>query len=36
MFAPKCLALVSKHDMAETFRNCLGLIYTVRRHKRIF
>ena len=29
MFAPKCLALVSKHDMTETFRNCLGLIYTV-------
>ena len=29
MYAPKCLALVSKHDMSETFRNCLGLIYTV-------
>ena len=29
MFAPKCLALVSKHDMPDIFRNCLGLIYTV-------
>ena len=29
MFAPKCLALVSKHDMPDLFRNCLGLIYTV-------
>ncbi|XP_023320914.1 myotubularin-related protein 13 isoform X8 [Eurytemora carolleeae] len=29
MFAPKCLALISKHDMPELFRNCLGLIYTV-------
>jgi len=29
MYAPKCLALVSRHDMTESFRNCLGLIYTV-------
>jgi myotubularin-related protein 5/13 len=29
MYAPKCLALVSRHDMPEIFRNCLGLVYTV-------
>jgi len=29
MYAPKCLALVSRHDLTETFRNCLGLLYTV-------
>nr|XP_018897778.1 PREDICTED: myotubularin-related protein 13 isoform X2 [Bemisia tabaci] len=29
MYAPKCLVLVSCHDYIETFRNCLGIIYTV-------
>ncbi|XP_023930025.1 myotubularin-related protein 13 isoform X2 [Lingula anatina] len=29
MYAPKCLVLVSKFPEFETFRNCLGLIYTV-------
>ena len=29
MYAPKCLALVSRHDLTETFRNCLGLLFTV-------
>jgi len=29
MFAPKCLAMVSRHDMTDTFKNCLGLMYTV-------
>ena len=35
MFAPKCLALISKHDMTETFRNCLGLIYTVYTERMV-
>ena len=35
MYAPKCLALVSKHDMTETFRNCLGLIYTVYTERMV-
>jgi len=35
MYAPKCLALLSKHDMAETFRNCLGLIYTVYTERMV-
>ncbi|XP_014680959.1 PREDICTED: myotubularin-related protein 13-like [Priapulus caudatus] len=29
MFAPKSLALVSRLDYYETFRNCIGIIYTV-------
>lgn len=29
MYAPKCLALVSRLDYFSTFRNCLGIIYTV-------
>ncbi|XP_026287376.1 myotubularin-related protein 13 isoform X1 [Frankliniella occidentalis] len=29
MYAPKCLVLVSRQDYIETFRNCLGIIYTV-------
>lgn len=29
MYAPKCLVLVSRLDYFETFRNCLGTIYTV-------
>lgn len=29
MYAPKCLVLVSRLDYVETFRNCLGTIYTV-------
>ncbi len=29
MYAPKCLVLVSRLDNVETFRNCLGTIYTV-------
>lgn len=29
MFAAKCLVLVSRHDLPEVFRNCLGVIYTV-------
>ena len=29
MFAPKCLILLSRYDMPELFRNCLGLMYTV-------
>jgi myotubularin-related protein 5/13 len=29
MFAPKCLVLLSRHDMVESFRSCLKLIYTV-------
>ena len=29
MFAPKCLIFLSKYDMPDLFRNCLGLIYTV-------
>lgn len=29
MYAPKCLVLVSRLDYTETFRNCLGTIYTV-------
>lgn len=28
MYAPKCLVLVSRLDYTETFRNCLGTIYT--------
>ena len=28
MFSPKCLVLVSRLDYFETFRNCLGIIYT--------
>ncbi|XP_059480805.1 myotubularin-related protein 13 isoform X3 [Neocloeon triangulifer] len=28
MYAPKCLVLVSRLDYTETFRNCLGVIYT--------
>lgn len=28
MYAPKCLVLVSRLDYVETFRNCLGTIYT--------
>ncbi|XP_012944799.1 myotubularin-related protein 13 isoform X2 [Aplysia californica] len=29
MFAPKSIALISRHDYIEAFRNCLGIIYTV-------
>ncbi|CAG9860140.1 unnamed protein product [Phyllotreta striolata] len=29
MYAPKCLVLVSRLDYIETFRNCLGVIYSV-------
>lgn len=29
MYAPKCLVLVSRLSYFETFRNCLGIIYTV-------
>lgn len=29
MYAPKCLVLVSRLDYPETFKNCLGTIYTV-------
>lgn len=29
LFAPKCLVIVSRHDLPEVFRNCLGVIYTV-------
>ncbi|XP_055539835.1 myotubularin-related protein 13 [Wyeomyia smithii] len=29
MYAPKCLVIVSRLDYIETFRNCLGTIYTV-------
>lgn len=29
MYAPKCLVLVSRLDYSETFKNCLGTIYTV-------
>lgn len=29
MYAPKCLALVSRLDYSETFKNCLKTIYTV-------
>ncbi len=28
MFAPKCLALLSRHDDPETLRNCLSVLYT--------
>ena len=35
MYAPKCLALVSRHDMSETFRNCMGLIYTVYTERMV-
>lgn len=29
MYAPKCLVLISRLDYGETFKNCLGTIYTV-------
>ena len=29
MYAPTCLVLVSRHNYVETFRNCLGICYTV-------
>lgn len=29
LYAPKCLVLVSRLDYEETFKNCLGTIYTV-------
>ncbi|XP_073954790.1 LOW QUALITY PROTEIN: SET domain binding factor [Choristoneura fumiferana] len=29
MYAPKCLVIVSRQDYLDTFRNCLGIIYTV-------
>ncbi|XP_022215873.1 myotubularin-related protein 13 isoform X2 [Drosophila obscura] len=29
MYAPKCLVLISRLDCAETFKNCLGTMYTV-------
>lgn len=29
MYAPKCLVLVSRLDYIDTFRSCLGIIYTV-------
>ncbi len=29
MYAPKCLALISRLDYSETFKNCLKTIYTV-------
>ena len=29
MYAPKCLVLVSRLDYSDTFKNCLGTIYTV-------
>ncbi|XP_034117155.1 myotubularin-related protein 13 [Drosophila nasuta] len=29
MYAPKCLVLISRLDCADTFKNCLGTIYTV-------
>ncbi|XP_014253591.1 myotubularin-related protein 13 isoform X2 [Cimex lectularius] len=29
MYAPKCLVLVSRLDYIETFRNCLGIVYSV-------
>uniref|UniRef100_T1JDW2 Myotubularin-related protein 13 n=1 Tax=Strigamia maritima TaxID=126957 RepID=T1JDW2_STRMM len=29
MYAPKCLVLVSRLNYFETFRNCLGIVYTV-------
>ncbi|XP_055601637.1 myotubularin-related protein 13 [Uranotaenia lowii] len=29
MYAPKCLVIVSRMEYIETFRNCLGTIYTV-------
>nr|XP_049697564.1 myotubularin-related protein 5 isoform X2 [Helicoverpa armigera] len=29
MYAPKCLVIVSRQDYIDTFRNCLGIIYTV-------
>uniref|UniRef100_A0A6A7FYR4 Myotubularin-related protein 13-like n=6 Tax=Hirondellea gigas TaxID=1518452 RepID=A0A6A7FYR4_9CRUS len=29
MYAPRCLVLVSTLDCLQTFRNCLGLVYTV-------
>ena len=28
MFAPKCIALLSRHDDPETLKNCLSVIYT--------
>ncbi|CAL4080471.1 unnamed protein product, partial [Meganyctiphanes norvegica] len=29
MYAPKCLVLISTLDYFETFKNCLGIVYTV-------
>jgi len=29
MFAPKCLVLLSRHDMVDSFRSCLKVIYIV-------
>ncbi|RVE52553.1 hypothetical protein evm_002947 [Chilo suppressalis] len=29
MYAPKCLVIVSRQDYIDTFKNCLGIIYTV-------
>ncbi|CAG9571879.1 unnamed protein product [Danaus chrysippus] len=29
MYAPKCMVIVSRQDYIDTFRNCLGIIYTV-------
>ncbi|BES90651.1 Myotubularin protein [Nesidiocoris tenuis] len=29
MYAPKCLVLVSRLDYIETFRNCLGIVYSI-------
>lgn len=29
MYAPKCLVLISRLDYGDTFKNCLGTIYTV-------
>ncbi|XP_069180963.1 myotubularin-related protein 13 isoform X5 [Procambarus clarkii] len=29
MYAPKCLVLISTLDYFETFRNCMGIVYTV-------
>ncbi|KAK3881737.1 hypothetical protein Pcinc_013820 [Petrolisthes cinctipes] len=29
MYAPKCLVLISRLDYFETFRNCMGIVYTV-------
>ncbi|XP_045127188.1 myotubularin-related protein 13-like isoform X9 [Portunus trituberculatus] len=29
MYAPKCLVLISRLNYFETFRNCMGIVYTV-------